>query len=56
MQNDTTATAWHTIKEQIQDLRIETQIDDLRRRLSEDWYLRASRRNTDAVAAESVYS
>ena len=56
MQNDTNATTWHTIKKKIQDLSIETQIEDLRGRLADDWYLRVSRRETDAVAPDSVYS
>jgi hypothetical protein len=54
MQNDTTATAWHDIKKQIRDLRIDTQIEDLRGRLAEDWNFRVSSRESEAVAPDSV--
>jgi hypothetical protein len=56
MHNDTTVTAWNTIKKQIEDLRIETQIEDLRGRLADDWYLRVSPRETDTLAPDSAYS
>jgi hypothetical protein len=52
MQNQVEATPWNTIKVHITGLRVfESQIEDLRSLLAEDWQIRLSRREVRAVAA-----
>jgi hypothetical protein len=52
MQNQVEAEPWNAIKTQITGLRVfESQIEDLRSLLAEDWQIRLSRREVRAVAA-----
>jgi hypothetical protein len=51
MQNQIEAAPWYTVKTQISGLRVfESQIEDLRSLLAEDWQIRLSRREVRAVA------
>jgi hypothetical protein len=57
MHNQTEATPWHAIKTQITGLRVfESQIQDLRGLLAEDWQIRLSRREFSSRASVNYSS